>query len=663
MVKGEFILKYNKYTLLLCIFLILTGGLLIGSKNLESETVNNEFLIEYKSDEAKNEIIELSSLVINDFNELDVLAVKISEENLNSLVDNPNIGHIEENIDIFISQVLNNNIDNTNQSNHSNANQNILKQLNVEKAWTNNIYGNQVRIGILGTGISKHEGLTIKDGISVTDQSDNWLDENGHGTHIAGIIAANHESGIYGIAPLADIYAIKSMNKDGKGTLTDILKGIEWAIEKDLDILNLSFGTDINSDILKNMVNKAYNSGIIIVSASDKGTSSNGSITYPAKYKNVIAVNSIDQDLNLSSFSSKGPEIEYSSFGENIVSLHLNNKSEILSGSSQSAAYVTGVIALYKEIWPGMKVDEFRKKVQTFTIDLDESNSDSLDGYGLLIYHNPHNDTDTNDNNNKLEDQISENNTKSEHQANKNRMFTSSQETNHVARATSSDSPYFRIINDNAIMYDISSGTYKPVATLTKDHEFIRTGMSGNYYQVQYSNGYGYIHKGHTILSEGKSIKNESHNLSVKRTVQLENNAPIYDNTSGSFVEYANLKSGIDYKVADGGTNYWKVQIGNRVGFINKKHTSTKFLNSDKYFKVVSEKATVYQNTKNGHKPIGKLVKGQEYVRKGMSGNYHIIQYNGRNAIIHIGNTVVSNGEPIKNEFAQSYNGSYQIKI
>lgn len=158
--------------------------------------------------------------------------------------------------------------------------------------------GKGVKIGIIDSGIdTKHEDLKVKGGICTLEKNCSkgipYNDDLGHGTHVAGVIGAQKNGlGIIGIAPEAELYAIKVINSFDVGTTTQIAKGIEWAIKNDIDILNMSITTNRNDPALKLILDKAYQAGILLVAAAgneERGALKN-SVQFPAKYPTVIAV-------------------------------------------------------------------------------------------------------------------------------------------------------------------------------------------------------------------------------------------------------------------------------------------------------------------------------------------------------------------------------------
>lgn len=254
--------------------------------------------------------------------------------------------------------------------------------------------GKGVKIGIIDTGVSKtHPDLKIKGGVSFVGNSNSYQDDNGHGTHIAGVIVAqNNDIGTVGIAPDADVYAIKSLDQYGGGKQGDVIKGIEWAITNKLDIINLSITSCDASPALEETIRKAYKSGIMIVAASgnydDPCIEPFNDIKYPARYSDVIGVGAINKYNKLAGFSYTGKSLQLTAPGEDIMSTFFdkdgNDTYKRMSGTSMAAPYVTGTLALYKEAYPQLTAKQIKETVYRNALDLGEKGKDRQFGYGLV---------------------------------------------------------------------------------------------------------------------------------------------------------------------------------------------------------------------------------------------------------------------------------------
>ncbi|WP_268569113.1 S8 family peptidase [Paenibacillus larvae] len=230
--------------------------------------------------------------------------------------------------------------------------------------------GQGVKIGILDTGIdTSNSELKVTEGVSFVLDEPEYSDRNGHGTAIAGIISAiDDNKGIVGGAPKANIYAIKVANKFGDGTYSNLINGIEWAVQSKLDVINISLEGKDKSKTLKNAIEYAYKNNVMIVaSAGNQGFNPKGNVAYPASYNNVIAVGAVDQEKKIASFSSVGKELALVAPGVDIISL-FSDVYVPFRGTSMAAAHVTGAIALIKSKYPNLsnkKIEQLLKKSAT----------------------------------------------------------------------------------------------------------------------------------------------------------------------------------------------------------------------------------------------------------------------------------------------------------
>jgi subtilisin len=232
------------------------------------------------------------------------------------------------------------------------------------------VTGSGVKIAVLDTGIdASHEDLNVAGGASfVADEPDALTDGNGHGTHVAGTIAAlNNNVGVVGVSYDVDLYAVKVLSAAGSGTLSGIAQGIEWAIDNDMDVINMSLGGSTGSSTLKQASDNAYNSGIVVVAAAGNSGSFFGlinTIGYPARYDSVIAVGAVDANNNRASFSSVGNQLEVMAPGVDINSTLPGNQYGALNGTSMASPHVAGAAALILAKYPNMTNVEVRQKLR-----------------------------------------------------------------------------------------------------------------------------------------------------------------------------------------------------------------------------------------------------------------------------------------------------------
>jgi subtilisin len=260
--------------------------------------------------------------------------------------------------------------------------------------------GKGVKIAVIDTGIAvNHPDIKVKGGMCVinSDCHQGYDDDNGHGTHVAGIIGAlDNGIGVVGVAPDADLYAVKAFDYFGQGTTSSITAGVDWAIQHHVDIINLSVTTSTDDQVLKNALDKAYKAGILITAAAGNDGDSAGSknsILYPAKYSSVIAVGSVNSRLVRLPFSATGPELEVVAPGENVLSTYPSSLDIVdgkkdgytsMTGTSMATPFVTGVLADLKEQYKNKSAAEIRQMLQQNAKDLGPAGKDPLYGYGLV---------------------------------------------------------------------------------------------------------------------------------------------------------------------------------------------------------------------------------------------------------------------------------------
>ncbi|MEM2849629.1 MAG: S8 family serine peptidase, partial [Candidatus Bathyarchaeia archaeon] len=213
-------------------------------------------------------------------------------------------------------------------------------------------------------------------------------DDNGHGTHVAGTVAALFNTiGVVGVAPKAYIYAVKMLDSSGSGTIAWAVQAIQWSVDNGMQILSMSWGASADYQALRDACKAAYDKGLLLVAAAGNSGSSSGTgdnVLYPAKYDSVIAVAATDQNNNRASWSSTGLAVELAAPGVNIYSTYKNNGYATLSGTSMATPHVSGTAALVWAKNPTLTNVEVRKILQNTATDLGASGRDSQYGYGLV---------------------------------------------------------------------------------------------------------------------------------------------------------------------------------------------------------------------------------------------------------------------------------------
>ncbi len=244
----------------------------------------------------------------------------------------------------------------------------------------NQVQGTSVKVALLDSGVNFDDDIKISESLCLIpedrDVTPLFLDASGHGTGVAGIIAAKHnETGISGINPQAKLLSIKVLNDDNQGTLENVVEGIYAAIDSNCSIINMSFGTYYNSQILHEAIRDAQAAGILMIAAAGN---KKGEVMYPAAYPEVMAVGASDALGKQIKSMASGEEIEILAPGDKILVTGMLGYSEVVKGTSASAAQVTAAASL---IWGrnrNRSADFIRKlMINTAQISNDQKDADA----------------------------------------------------------------------------------------------------------------------------------------------------------------------------------------------------------------------------------------------------------------------------------------------
>lgn len=226
-----------------------------------------------------------------------------------------------------------------------------LEALNVASLWQPlDENSTRVVVAVIDSGVCfDHpdlQGRFLTNGYDFIDDDANPTDAMGHGCAISGIIAGNTNNGqgITGIAPHVDILPIRVLDGNGIGTYADVASAIYYAVDKGADIINLSLGGRYPSQILQQAVNHATQNGVDVIAGA--GNSGQNGVYYPARYPNVVAVGSMNEAGERSSFSTTGIEVDTLAPGENIVSTSLDGGYQSFSGTSMAVPHISALYAL-----------------------------------------------------------------------------------------------------------------------------------------------------------------------------------------------------------------------------------------------------------------------------------------------------------------------------
>lgn len=224
-----------------------------------------------------------------------------------------------------------------------------ISHFDLPKVWSKS-KGEGVKVAVLDTGVDlDHPDLTrnLLPGMNFVNPGKPPHDDNQHGTHVAGIIAAeNNAIGMVGVAPESKIIPVKVLDKRGAGNLVNVAKGIRWAAdEANADLICMSLGSPNPVQEVRKAIQHARSKGVVcFVAAGNSGRTKN--LFYPAEYPETVAIGSIDETLSRSGFSNTGENLDFMAPGGKILSTVPDNWYAILSGTSMAAPFATGVAAL-----------------------------------------------------------------------------------------------------------------------------------------------------------------------------------------------------------------------------------------------------------------------------------------------------------------------------
>ncbi len=221
---------------------------------------------------------------------------------------------------------------------------------------------NVVKVGVVDTGIDlDHPDLqdNIFGNVTFAARSKSGDDDNGHGTHVAGTIAALDNSiGVVGVAPTSHLYAVKVLDRRGSGRYSDVAVGINWCINNNIDIINMSLGGASTNTTLQSACDLAAAAGVLVVCAA--GNDGQANVSYPAKYSSTVAVSAMTEQETLAYFSNYGSEIDLTAPGTNINSTYKDGGYTVFQGTSMASPHVAGVAALIKMKYPGISLANFK---------------------------------------------------------------------------------------------------------------------------------------------------------------------------------------------------------------------------------------------------------------------------------------------------------------
>lgn len=262
-----------------------------------------------------------------------------------------------------------------------------LPEIATETGWNVTKGSEDIVVAVLDTGVQlDHPDLQgrIVEGKNIVDPSNPPEDDVGHGTHVAGIIAAevNNNEGVAGMTWFTKIMPIKVLDSTGSGSTYSVAEGIIWATDHGANVINMSLGNYAEAEFLHDALRYAYDHGVVIIAAT--GNDNTDRPGYPAAYAEVLAVSATDPDETRAEYSNYGDYIDVVAPGTSIPSTYPGSRYAALSGTSMACPHVAALASLIRAANPELTNEEVMDLLRRTARDLGESGKDIEFGYGQI---------------------------------------------------------------------------------------------------------------------------------------------------------------------------------------------------------------------------------------------------------------------------------------
>lgn len=251
--------------------------------------------------------------------------------------------------------------------------------------------GANVIVAVVDSGVRKtHQDLAgaVLPGIDlVTGSGDGSNDQNGHGTHVAGIVAARaNGKGTVGAAPTARILPVRVLDANGSGYSSDVAEGIIWAADHGARVVNLSLGGGVPSEGTRTAILYAQGKGVVVVAAAGNSGDSGNAPLYPAAFDEPIAVGAVDSSRQRAGFSNYGSYVDVVAPGDSIVSSWSSSDASYAwaSGTSMATPHVAAEAALVFAANPTFTAAKVRQRIEMTADDLGPTGRDVEYGWGII---------------------------------------------------------------------------------------------------------------------------------------------------------------------------------------------------------------------------------------------------------------------------------------
>nr|WP_255570138.1 S8 family peptidase [Cohnella sp. CFH 77786] len=266
-----------------------------------------------------------------------------------------------------------------------------LPQIEAEQGWNWNRGNQNIVVAVVDTGVqSDHPDLQgrLVQGVNIVDPSKPPEDDVGHGTHVAGIIAArvNNNEGVAGLTWFTKIMPVKALDSSGAGSTYSVAQGVIWAADHGANVINMSLGNYAQAQFLHDAIKYATAKGVIVVAAS--GNDNTDRPGYPAAYPEVLAVSATDPGGGKAEYSNYGDYIDVAAPGTSIASTYPGSRYAALSGTSMACPHVSALASLVRAANPALSNAEVMNVIRSTAVDLGARGKDNVFGYGQIDARN-----------------------------------------------------------------------------------------------------------------------------------------------------------------------------------------------------------------------------------------------------------------------------------
>ena len=369
------------------------GETLQGLSLTGDPTAMHRVLISFETPPGEGEharVRELGGRIRHAYRLVPTLSAHLPEAAVHALSKRPGVAHIEADGRVRVADEL--------------SDAWGVQHIQAGVAHARNVTGTGVRVAVIDTGIDyNHPDLlpNYAGGWDFVNDDNDPMDDHGHGTHVAGTVAAVYNDvGVVGVAPDVELYALKVLDNTGSGYWSDVIAALQWAVDHGIQVTNNSYADDSAVDpsapepvALRAAFDSAEAAGVLHVAAAGNSGNADGTgnnVPYPARFESVIAVAATDRSDNRASFSSTGPAVELAAPGVEIYSTTLGGGYGSGSGTSFASPHAAGAAALVIAAGVtdsnanGRINDEVRAILTQSADDLGAAGRDVLYGWGLV---------------------------------------------------------------------------------------------------------------------------------------------------------------------------------------------------------------------------------------------------------------------------------------